>query len=83
MNDWLGLALGVIGVLAGVAAMLCWTGAWMLRTLDRPVDTKVNTNLDAKLYAVLEVKVDALAKRVDALETESTHSSSRATTLPR
>lgn len=74
VNAWLGLALGMFGVLAGVAAMLRWTAAQVIRSLDERIDTKLDaleSKIDAKLAPInrrldaLESKVDHLAEVVD------------------
>ncbi|KAA1421871.1 hypothetical protein F0U44_06280 [Nocardioides humilatus] len=56
MNSWLGLILGMLGVLAGVGAML--------RALLSSLDARIDAKLDAKL-SPLESKVDHIAEVVD------------------
>lgn len=72
VNAWLGLALGMFGVLAGVAAMLRWTAAQVIRSLDERIDTKLDTKLDA-LESKIDAKLAPINRRLDALEVKVDH----------
>ena len=72
VNAWIGLALGVIGVLAGVGAMLRWAAGWLLRGLDIRIDTKLatfETKLDATLDAAFDIKLSPIHRRLDGIDT--------------
>lgn len=63
VNEWVGLAVGVIGVLAGVAALLRWT----VSQLDSRIDAKLSAGLNPinRRLDALDVKIDRVEERVD------------------
>ena len=68
VNEWVGLLLGVVGVLTGVGAMLRWTSASMLRTLDARIEATLESKLESKLGSMFDAKLAPILHRLDALE---------------
>lgn len=64
VNTWIAVAVGVITVLAGMAAMFRST----IRALDGRIDVRLGAGLDARLppmEARIDARIDGLSDRLD------------------
>ena len=54
VSIWIGVILGVIGILAAFAGMLRWFAHWIVETVDVRIDQRLDERLDGKLGPINE-----------------------------
>jgi hypothetical protein len=49
VSIWIGVILGVIGILAAVAAMMRWFAHWTVETIVETIDVRIDQRFDERL----------------------------------